>query len=374
MITSGLNQTLQSMLVLAATSLIAGADPKPRFEINFISEEAHAIYPAAINNHGVIAGAFGSGADNFQPVRYRNGLVETLPLDRGLAADINLAGDVIVRSSFPHTNHLIRAGVPILVETEDGRPLFVWALNNRREVVGIVHDGTVSSGNLIFPRIYAASWSNGVARRIGPNNPDLASRALDINDSGVAVGTVYEMKTNGTTEAVMFRRGQTIPLGTLPGFPASVATAINSHGDVVGYAYNSQAMRAFLVRSGTIRNLGALPGATVIYPNGLNNFGHVVGYAQGPRERHRAFLYVDGAMHDLTEFVKAKSGWTFLTANAINDKGQIVGIGQLNGGAHRMFLLTPRKDPSWVRDRAAPRQPPVRYPGLLQPNKRSEAH
>lgn len=366
MTTSGLNQILQTILVLGATSFITCADPKPRFDIGVISEEGHPIYPAAINNRGTIVGALGGSWFDFQPVRYRNGSVENVPLDRGLAVDINLAGDVIVRAHFPHTSHLIQAGVPILVETGDGQPLFVNALNNRGEVVGLVHDGTVSSGGWIFPRVYAASWSNGVAQRIGPNDPDLASQALDINDSGVAVGTVYELRPNATAEAVMFRRGQIIPLGTLRGFPASVATAINSRGDVVGYAWNSRAVRTFLVRSGTIRNLGALPGATVIYPNGLNNLGQVVGYAQDAQRRARAFLYIDGTMYDLTTLVKPRDGWKFLTANAINDKGQIVGIGQVNGGAHRMFLLTPQKDPSWVRP--APRPPPVRYPGLFQPD------
>jgi len=53
---------------------------------------------------------------------------------------------------------------------------------------------------------------------------------------------------------------------------------------------------------------------------------------------------MDGAMHDLTEFIKPNTGWTFLTADAINDKGEIAGIGQIHGGAHTAYLLTPKKD------------------------------
>jgi hypothetical protein len=54
-------------------------------------------------------------------------------------------------------------------------------------------------------------------------------------------------------------------------------------------------------------------------------------FARGKNE------HMDGAMHDLTEFIKPNTGWTFLTADTINDQGQIAGIGQIHGRrTHRL--------------------------------------
>jgi probable HAF family extracellular repeat protein len=102
-------------------------------------------------------------------------------------------------------------------------------------------------------------------------------------------------------------------------------------------------------------DIGTLPGAVAVHPKGLNNLGHVVGYVEDAQGQQRAFLYLDGVMHDLTEFIKPNSGWTFLKANAINDKDQIAGVGQINGGVHTAFLLTPKRHVSPAFDFKPPR-------------------
>ena len=86
-------------------------------------------------------------------------------------------------------------------------------------------------------------------------------------------------------------------LGTLPGMPNSVATGVNNHGDIVGYAYN------------------------------LATF------------TQRAFIYHDGVMTDLNSAV-ANNGWTFMLATGINDNGQIVGSGNDPAGYSRAFEVT----------------------------------
>lgn len=344
--TLSLNQIFLGALVPIATCLIAlnaEADPKLRFEVTELVASGQVLVPVDINNHGVIVGGLGSEWP-FQPFQYRNGLVEGLPVPLGLAVAINDAGELAVQLG---PNYLIRSGVPALLQTDSGQPLYASGLNNRGVVVGSVIDGYVNGGNVFITLLGAVSWSNGVVRRLSPISPDWGSQAYDINDSGVAVGTIYAatLATYGTSTAVMFRDDQTIPLSILPGHHSSDAIAINARGDVLCHAHDSGLVRAFLVQSGAIVDLGSLPGGTSVRGNALNNLGQVVGHVEGQGPQ-RAFLYMDGAMRDLTEFIKPNTGWTFLTANAINDKGQIVGIGQINGGGHTAYLLTPKRDRS----------------------------
>lgn len=261
---------------------------------------------------------------------------------------------------------LVRAGMPILLESGSEFPLlYPQALNNRGEVAGGVIDGYVSGGNVLFTHQHAAVWSNGIVRRLAPITPDASTAASDINDSGVAVGVMYPVTLPWSEiyMAVLFRDGQIIPLGTLPGDRSSYAQAINNRGEILCNSWSSTDFddrRSFLVRAGSIIDLGALADGAVVDAMALNNLGHIVGYAYDVEGRQRAFLYFDGAMHDLTEFVKPNTGWTFLSANAINDRGQIIGSGQINGGHHRAFLLTPKRAP---RTKIPPRTPRGPFPG-----------
>lgn len=332
---SALKQVFRNALVIIATCLAlasANADPKLRFEVTEIvpTPESLTVYPLAMNIHGEVVGAIG---DNWpiQPFKYHNGVFDILPFEEAVATDINDAGDFIISGS--SGGYLVRAGVVTPLQSNPDRPFNARGLNNHGVVVGSVSQSFLLS--------YAASWSNGVVRHLSPISGHSAS---DISDSGVAVGTMSQ-NTVGLVMAAMFRDGQAIPLGTLPGHVSSDATAINSRGEILGRAYSSEGIRTFLFRAGTMLDLGTLPGATTIHGTALNNLGHVVGYSWDAQRRERAFLYMDGGLHDLTEFIKPNTGWTFLTANAINDKGQIAGVGQINGGPPRAFLLTPKKEP-----------------------------
>jgi len=317
----------------------ANADPKLRFDATPIVAGYITVVPTAINDHGVVIGGLGDEWP-FQPFKFSDGVMESLPVSEGLALDINDRGDIIVQFYLAGSDsgYLLRGSVPIRLQTESGQPFYVSGLNNRGVVVGsVIQNFSLGS--------YAASWSNGVVRALSPISHDGGYSASDINDSGVAVGTMSKTPFS-LVMAAMFREGQTIPLGTLTGSAGSLAKAINSHGDVLCIAYSPglQGAKTFLVRAGGgILDIGGLPGATTVYGQGMNNLGQIVGYVEDAGGRQRAFLYMDDVMYDLTEFIKPTSGWTFLTANAINDKGQIAGIGQENGGGHTAFLLTPQK-------------------------------
>src|SRR6185503_12731277 len=116
-------------------------------------------------------------------------------------------------------------------------------------------------------RQHAALWSNGVVRALAPIAMDVSTVATDINDAGLAVGAMFPTTTNATAGAymaVVFQEGRTIPLGVLPGYSYSYATAVNNRGDVLcvstTVAEEQEERRAFLVHDGTIVDFGVLPG------------------------------------------------------------------------------------------------------------------
>jgi probable HAF family extracellular repeat protein len=132
------------------------------------------------------------------------------------------------------------------------------------------------------------------------------SAALAINDSGLIVG---ESTYGGASRAVVFVNGTIVNLGTLAGFDTdrgSAATAVDSHGDIVG-------------RSGT---------------------------AELPVGQTHGFLYQDGVMYDLNSLIVDAHGLVIDEAWDINDRRQIVGQARAADRTTRAVLLTPVPEPS----------------------------
>src|SRR5689334_18517830 len=66
---------------------------------------------------------------------------------------------------------------------------------------------------------------------------------------------------------------QIVNLGTLPGQGDSLASDVNSLGQVVGVSGN----RAFLWQSGAMTDIGTLPGGNSARALGINERGEIVG-------------------------------------------------------------------------------------------------
>src|SRR5690606_24130815 len=95
-------------------------------------------------------------------------------------------------------------------------------------------------------------------------------------------------------------RGEVTFLGTLENLESSEAKAINDHGMVVGYAWDSE------------------------------------DYV----ENSRAWAWVDGTMYDLNDFITEGSGFVhLLQATDVNDYGDIVGFGLLADGSTAGFVI-----------------------------------
>lgn len=109
-------------------------------------------------------------------------------------------------------------------------------------------------------------------------------------------------------------------LGTLGG-GLSVANAINSRGDVVGYSFTADFVpHAFIWRDGVMTDLGTLGGVSSEALD-INDAGQVVGVSRLPSGFARAFLWQNGRMTDLGTL----PGFEDSRAAAINNAGVIVG-------------------------------------------------
>jgi probable HAF family extracellular repeat protein len=161
-------------------------------------------------------------------------------------------------------------------------------------------------------------WQNG--RKI-----DLGFWPTAINDHGEVVG--WKQAAN-MSRAFLWVNGKRTALPTLGG-PSSSAAAINDRGQIVGSADTkvrdkdgAPLSHAALWEKGRVTDLGTLGGPTSEALD-INDRGQIVGKADTKAKGEfgdpiwHAFLWEKGKMTDL--------GPLFNEAKAINDRGQIVG-------------------------------------------------
>ncbi len=184
------------------------------------------------------------------------------------------------------------------------------------------------------------------------------SVATSINSTGQVAGwsdTYY-----GGEETFLYSGGVTNNLATLGG-NSSKAYAINASGQLAGISDtgilvgSSMQTDAFFYDSNGMNDAGNLGGLTAA-AYGINDSGLVVGKAtttQNPSDNaYRAFIYGGGdygQTRDLNTLVDSSaSGWTITEANAINNNNLIVGAAVDSAGATHAVLLTPVPAPSFT--------------------------
>ncbi len=241
-----------------------------------------------INNEGVIAGYFGSGAAGHPNRGY------TLHQPFGQANYRN--------ENFPGS-----------VQTQ------VVAINNRRATAGFWIDANGNNFGFV-------EWNGVFAAYRNPHSgTGTVNQLLGLNDDGVAVG----FYTNGlgvnhgyALDVKTSRFEEIVP----PGTTNVTATGINDDGDVTGFCTASNgAVVGFLLKDRRYAEF-VFPGATSTTPFGLNRSDEIVGSYVDAAGKSHGFTLKDPLTRARFHTIDDPYGVGTTVVNGVNDAGTLVGF------------------------------------------------
>jgi hypothetical protein len=190
------------------------------------------------------------------------------------------------------------------------------SVNDAGQVAG--HSNPPTSG-MDHPVMWTAA---GVIRDLLPAGY-YGGQAKAINSSGQVVGWAVKLNPNVIVPFIWSEATGFKELPSLPGQTNSAAYAINDAGMVAGYSGPS----ATVWVNGVVSAIVTVPGNDAD-ATGINSQGEVVGhyYVSGGTEGH-PFIWRSGTGMQLLTTLDGNRGWVM----DINDNGQIAGYGPLPG-------------------------------------------
>lgn len=252
-----------------------------------------------INQGGVIAGYFGSGAESHP----NKGYLLFPPYFENYYGDNNFPG-----SAQTQVTGLNNGGVLVG---------FFSTVNN----AGVNGAAPVDDNHgwyKLHNHFFAADFPTS-----DPSDPPV-DQLLGVNDKNVAVGfyTDGQGNTHGYSYNISTQRAAQI---TVPKFTNITASAINDSGNIAGFGTISGNTEAFLLANGKPTEI-KYPGSSQTQALGLNNNDEVVGvYTVGSGS--------NAAMHGFTWYpgfgfhkIDAPAGSGTTTVNGVNECGDIVGF------------------------------------------------
>ncbi|MGE5285694.1 MAG: hypothetical protein ACM3ML_00520 [Micromonosporaceae bacterium] len=236
----------------------------------------------SINNRGVIAGYFGSGAAGHPNKAY--------------LLNIGRPGTPFINVNFPGS-----------VQTQ------VTGINDRGVTVGFF--SPTNNANEMNANFGFYSWGGRFHTVNFPtafNSTPPVNQLLGVNNLGVAVGFYNDARGNahGYTFNIFTHRFRTIRIW---GAKSVTAAGINDRGDIVGFFTDRRGItKSFLLLGGHHLITFAFRGATMTQALGVNNGGEVVGaYTIGKAENAKT--------HGFTW--RLRGGWLFVSSRHWSNGG-----------------------------------------------------
>jgi len=201
----------------------------------------------------------------------------------------------IITNASDLTNYTV---IPELDSSRDYSQTLLVKINNNGTYIGWgeVEEGISQvDGGYVTWGFYGNKESTELTKIEPLRDGDYYTRASDINDNDVIVGTTYDYKRSGEvtadTEGFILDGDEVTFIGQLlEQFEFSAAYGINNLNQVVGEAQ-------------------------VSHPQQIVNGGFA--------EAHHGVLYEGGTLLDLNDLTTCDSPYTIVTARGINDAGQI---------------------------------------------------
>jgi hypothetical protein len=274
-----------------------------------------------INDFGVIAGYFGSGAAGHPNKGYtffRHGE--------------NFRQSDFVNENFPNSVQTQVTGI-------NNRGGFFLGLTVTVGFWADANNASMVNNNFGFVNI---GGQNGTF--INVNNPNTGTingiktnQLLGVNDRNIAVG--FYVDTAGATHGYTYNIESNTYSPNIDdpnGVGATTAAAINNFDQIVGfYVDGNNVTHGFFESNGVFKTIDAV-NATATSLLGLNNFGYAVGVDMDQAKKMHGIIC--NVYTGETKEVDDPKGIGTTTFNGLNDLGQIVGF-YVNGGGNTIGLL-----------------------------------
>jgi hypothetical protein len=255
-----------------------------------------------INNEGLVAGYFGSGAHGHPNKGYR----VHPPYRQGSYLSEN----------FPGSRQTQVTGLNDL-----GVTVGFWSTQNK---VSLVNNnfGFYAKGRHFHEVNFPAhgSASPPVDQLLGVNDRDMAV-GFYVNAQGLSRGYEYNIKT------ARFSRVLLPGVPNLSGTVSLTATAINNLGSVAGfYSISGGKTKGFVLTARGHSTKLVFPGASMTQPFGINDLGEVVGaYTLGTGSSATTHGFTWSRNHGFST-VDDPHGIGTTLINGVNDRGVLVGF------------------------------------------------
>jgi probable HAF family extracellular repeat protein len=267
-----------------------------------------------INNDGVIAGYFGSGAQGAP----NKGYTLKPGYDQHNYSNENFPGSVQTQVT----------GI-----NNEGVTVGFWADANNADLMNNNYGFVDVKGHfydVVDPLGKSADGGMTVEQLLGVNDHDKAVGFWTDND-GNNHGFTYNVKTGHYSEV------------NVSGFAGTTATAINNEGDIAGFVSNNGGLtdEGFIKTGNKVQILAGPKGATSLMVLGINDKGQVVGSFTDATMATHGFLYDEksNTYTTIDDPHALKSGPNAMTVvNGLNDKGQLVGF-YLDGNGNTDGML-----------------------------------